>query len=97
MKLFAIRGGVHPADRKALSSAKETTALPLPELLHIPVQQHIGAAAKPLVRRGQEVGKGERLAHSQGAVSAPVHAPYSTILMNALSSGASGLLGCLLT
>ena len=81
MKLFSIRGGVHPDDRKKLSAAQAIENLPLPPLLHIPLQQHIGAPAEPLVRRGQVVRKGQLLARSQGAISAPVHAPTSGRIM----------------
>jgi electron transport complex protein RnfC len=77
MKLFKIRGGVHPEDRKELSAARPIEALPMPALLHIPLQQHIGAPATPAVRRGQKVAKGQLLANSQGMISAPVHAPTS--------------------
>ncbi|PVV07922.1 MAG: electron transport complex subunit RsxC [gamma proteobacterium symbiont of Ctena orbiculata] len=81
MKLFKIRGGVHPDDRKQLSAGQAIEDLPLPPLLHIPLQQHIGAPAEPLVRRGELVKKGQRLARSQGAISAPVHAPTSGRIM----------------
>jgi electron transport complex protein RnfC len=81
MKLFRIRGGVHPEDRKGLSAKAPIRDLPMPELLHIPVQQHIGAPADPVVRRGQQVLKGDLLATSQGAISAPVHAPTSGRIM----------------
>jgi electron transport complex protein RnfC len=77
MRLFKIRGGVHPHDRKSLSADRPIEDLPLPPLLHIPLQQHIGATATPAVRRGQKVAKGDLLAHSQGMISAPVHAPTS--------------------
>jgi electron transport complex protein RnfC len=80
-KLFKIRGGVHPDDRKALSAEQPITYLPLPPLLHIPLQQHIGAPAEPLVRRGQQVARGQLLARSQGTISAPVHAPTSGRVM----------------
>jgi len=74
---FRIRGGIHPNDCKALSAAQPIENLPLPPLLHIPLQQHIGAAAEAIVKRGQSVRKGELLARDQGAISAPVHAPTS--------------------
>ncbi len=77
MKLFKIRGGVHPDDRKELSAHLAIEELPLPPLLHVPMQQHIGAPATPAVRRGERVAKGQLLAYSQGAISAPVHAPSS--------------------
>lgn len=81
MKLFKIRGGVHPHDNKHLAAGQAIEDLPMPALLHIPLQQHIGAPAKPAVRRGQQVAKGELLAFSQGAISAPVHAPTSGRVM----------------
>jgi electron transport complex protein RnfC len=77
MKLFKISGGVHPDDCKALTARRAIETLPLPALLHIPLQQHIGTPASPVVRRGDHVLKGQLLAHSQGMISAPVHAPTS--------------------
>ena len=77
MRLFKIRGGVHPKGRKELSAARPIEDLPMPALLHIPLQQHIGALATPAVRRGQRVARGQVLANSQGMISAPVHAPTS--------------------
>ncbi len=77
MRLFQIRGGVHPDDRKTLAAGRPIEALPLPTLLHIPLQQHIGAVANPVVQRRQYVAKGELIARAQGAVSAPIHAPTS--------------------
>ncbi|MFP4495845.1 MAG: electron transport complex subunit RsxC [Halochromatium sp.] len=77
MRLFRIRGGVHPDDRKTLAAGRPIEPLPLPRLLHIPLQQHIGAIANPLVQRRQYVAKGELIARAQGAVSAPIHAPTS--------------------
>lgn len=81
MKLFKIRGGVHPDDRKQLAAGQAIETLPMPALLHIPLQQHIGAPASPAVRRGQRVAKGDLLAQGQGVVSAPVHAPTSGRIM----------------
>jgi electron transport complex protein RnfC len=80
-KLFRVRGGVHPDARKTLSEDRPIENLALPPLLHIPLQQHIGAAAEPLVRRGQLVRKGQLLARSQGMISAPVHSPTSGRIM----------------
>ena len=53
-----IRGGVHPDDRKQLSAERRSRTCRCRQLLHIPLQQHIGAAAEPLVQRGQLVQKG---------------------------------------
>ena len=80
-KLFRLRGGVHPDARKHMSADSAIVPLPMPALLHIPLQQHIGAPAEPLVRRGDTVNKGQMLARSQGVISAPVHAPTSGRIM----------------
>lgn len=77
MKLFPIRGGVHPDYRKEATSDKPIVALPLPKRLYIPLQQHMGAPADPIVQAGDHVKKGQVIARGQGAVSAPVHATSS--------------------
>jgi len=77
MKLFQFRGGVHPAGHKAATTDKTTRQMPIPQRLYIPLQQHIGAPAEPVVAVGEQVRKGQLLAHSQGMISAPVHAPTS--------------------
>lgn len=76
-KLFRIRGGVHPNSSKEATCEQPIISLPMPEVLRIPLQQHIGAPAEPIVKRGDYVLKGQLLANSQGAISAPVHAPTS--------------------
>ncbi len=75
-KTFHFRGGVHPTANKHTSECA-IRRFPMPAKLHIPLQQHIGAPAEPLVEVGQQVLKGELLANSQGVISAPVHAPTS--------------------
>ena len=77
MKLFRFRGGVHPEGHKHPTAGCAIERFPLPKRLYIPLQQHIGAPAEPEVVVGQQVLKGQLLACSQGAVSAPVHAPTS--------------------
>lgn len=76
-RLFALRGGVHPETRKSLSADRAIEAMPLPNLLRIPLQQHVGAPAEPLVKRGDRVLKGQLIGRARGAVSAAVHAPTS--------------------
>lgn len=86
MKLFRLRGGIHPDDHKQLSAECPIAPLPLPELLNIPLQQHIGAPANPVVKVGERVLKGQLLASGVGMVSAAVHAPTSGIII-ALGDG----------
>ncbi len=94
MKLFKIRGGVHPDDRKKLSADKAIEPMPMPKLLRIPLQQHIGVPAEPVVRKGDKVLKGQLLAKSQSVISAAVHAPTSGQIMaigNYMAPHPSGL------
>ncbi|MDP1635366.1 MAG: electron transport complex subunit RsxC, partial [Gallionellaceae bacterium] len=78
--LFKLRGGVHPEGRKDLSAECPIRSTPLPKRLYVPLQQHIGAPATPVVNVGDHVLKGQLIAKAQGAVSAPVHAPTSGVI-----------------
>ncbi len=75
--LFADDWGVHPDDHKLPAADVPLRVLPLPERLYVPMQQHVGGPARPVVLVGQRVRKGELIAEAQGKVSAPVHAPTS--------------------
>jgi len=69
-----FKKGIHPSDYKELTNKKPVEALPLPEDVYIPVQQHIGAPAEPLVKRGEEVKTGQIIARSDQYVSGTIHA-----------------------
>jgi Na+-translocating ferredoxin:NAD+ oxidoreductase subunit C len=78
-----IRGGVHAEEHKAATATQAIVYnFPLPKKLYIPLQQHVGKPAEPLIRVGDRVLKGELLAYSQGMISAPVHAPSSGIILD---------------
>lgn len=75
--LSPVRGGVHPASHKDRSSALTIATVPLPERLYLPLRQHAGADALPVVRVGDKVLKGQLIAAAASEVSAPVHASSS--------------------
>ena len=76
-----LRGGIHAEEHKDITSGVPIACdMPLPKKLYIPVQQHVGKPAEPLVKVGDKVLKGQLLAHSQGTISAPVHAPSSGMI-----------------
>lgn len=75
-----FHGGVHPDDAKALSSGRAIEPAPLLDTYLVPLQQHIGAPAKLLVKKKDAVLKGQVLAEPGGFVSAPIHAPTSGIV-----------------
>ncbi|MDD1636583.1 MAG: electron transport complex subunit RsxC [Methylococcaceae bacterium] len=78
-----IRGGIHAEEHKAATATQAiVNNFPLPEKLYIPLQQHVGKPAEPLIKVGEKVLKGQLLAYSQGMISAPVHAPSSGVILD---------------
>ncbi|WP_319480362.1 electron transport complex subunit RsxC [uncultured Draconibacterium sp.] len=75
LKTFKI-GGVHPPENK-LSKDKKIEVLPLPKTVFIPVAQHIGAPATPVVKKGDEVKVGQVIAQSSSFVSTNIHSSVS--------------------
>ena len=72
-----IHGGIHPPERKALSRPGDLQRAPIPPVLVLPVRQHLGVPALPVVAVGDTVMGGQLLAEAQGVMSVPVHAPTS--------------------
>lgn len=72
--------GVHPPEHKEATEALAVRRLPFPNEMIIPLSQHIGAPAKPVVRVGQEVVRGEPIAEPGGFVSVPMHAPATGVV-----------------
>ncbi|MES9941421.1 MAG: electron transport complex subunit RsxC [Candidatus Thiodiazotropha sp. 6PLUC2] len=75
--LFGQKGfthGIHPPYHKDTAD-KPIRRLPFPPQLVLPLDQHIGKPALPLVHKGQEVVRGEPIAKADGNFSVPLHAP----------------------
>lgn len=75
--IFSFHGGVHVPGHKAESSTSPIARAPLPSLVIVPLSQHIGAHAKPVVKVGDRVLKGQLIGAPDGTVSCGVHAPTS--------------------
>ena len=73
----SFRGGIHPEDQKHYSRDKAIEIMPVPARLVLPLRQHIGAPAEPIVTVGEQVKKGQCIAKAVGMVSSPLHAPTS--------------------
>ena len=73
-------GGVYPSYRKELSLRHPCHDPIIPDELVLPLQQHVGAPAVPLVTVGERVRKFQRLAKPAPGLSAPVHAPTSGLI-----------------
>lgn len=76
-KIWDIPGGIHPPENKQQSLRSAIAAVPLPERLILPLNQHAGAPAKPVISVGDRVLKGQLLAEPAGFISAAIHAPTS--------------------
>ena len=75
VRTFKI-GGIHPEENK-LSHESATQPAPLPKQAIFPMSQHIGAPAKPIVKRGDKVKVGTMIAEAGGFVSAPIFSSVS--------------------
>ena len=73
---FSFFGGVHPNENKWYACDKATVVFPEPDIVVIPMSQHIGAPCKPLVKKGDLVTVGQKIGDNQG-LCVPVHASVS--------------------
>ena len=72
MGLATFKGGIHPYEGKEMSENKPVQVLiPKGEMV-FPMAQHIGAPAKPLVKKGDRVLVGQKIGEAGGFISANV-------------------------
>lgn len=79
MKTFPI-GGIHPSDCKEYSKDSAIERFPIPEVVTIPLAQHIGAPAVACVAKGDRVLVGQVIATAGGFVSSPIHSSVSGVV-----------------
>ncbi len=70
-------GGVHPCEHKELSEHKQLEVFPSPKIAVIPMAQHLGAPAQPIVNVGDKVFVGQKIGEPSAFISAPVHSSIS--------------------
>ncbi|MDO4488536.1 MAG: electron transport complex subunit RsxC [Eubacteriales bacterium] len=75
MKL-AFSGGIHPAGHKELTNNAVPVEAKAPEIVAIPLKQHIGAPCTALVEKGAHVYMGQKIGDGEG-MTVPVHASVS--------------------
>jgi electron transport complex protein RnfC len=74
-KPVSFAGGTHPSGNKELSSGRAVTLLPAPEIVRVPLCQHLGAPSKPSVKPGDIVRRGQEIGRQNGFISIPTHSP----------------------
>lgn len=77
IKIWELPGGVHPPERKDQSLQLPLGAMPLPPVLVIPLNQHMGTPAQPVVQVGERVLAGQLIGAADGTFSANTHASTS--------------------
>ncbi len=78
MRLFgkpSFAHGIHPPDLKDGTCGSRIHQFPFANLLVVPLSQHIGRPALPVVREGEEVARGQLIAEPDGFLSVAIHAP----------------------
>lgn len=83
--------GIHPPELKDETRGLPIRQFPFPPALVIPLSQHIGQPATPIVREGEEVTRGQCIAKPDGFLSVAMHASASgTIRKLGLTPSISG-------
>jgi electron transport complex protein RnfC len=77
MKAKTFPHGIHPPGIKELTAEKALERMPAPEKVIIPLHQHFGKPARPLVQKGDEVLLGQKIGEADGLFSASVHSSVS--------------------
>ncbi len=75
--LGTLHGGLRLPILKDESTAQVIQHVPVPTQLVLPLAQHAGEPAHPIVGIGERVLKGQLIADADGIISAPVHASSS--------------------
>ena len=70
-------GGIHPSERKEFTEHMSLVKFPEPKTVVIPMSQHAGAPAEPIVAAGDKVGLGQKIGEAKGFISSPIHASVS--------------------
>ncbi len=78
----AFLRGEHPPSHKGRSESKAIRRLAFSKRFVVPLSQHIGKPAKPLVQAGERVLRGQKIAEADGWLSVPHHAPVTGVVQS---------------
>ena len=80
-KPYRTHGGVH-VDHMKNTAEVTSEEIPTPKKIIVSMQQHIGAACEPIVKKGDKVTVGQLIADSQSFMCAPIHSGVSGEVTN---------------
>lgn len=72
-----FRHGIHPEGHKETTADLAIRRMPFAERFVLPLSQHAGAPAKPVVRPGERVERGQVVAEAVGFISSTIHSPVT--------------------
>ena len=75
-----FRHGIHPPEHKEDTRHLAIRRFPFAPVLVVPLSQHLGKPAVPVVREGEEVTRGQTIAKPDGFLSVAMHAPASGVI-----------------
>jgi electron transport complex protein RnfC len=75
--MSSFRGGIHPPENKGSSEKSALKTADRPAKVILPLQQNLGCPNEPLVKVGDEVKEGQKIADAARLISAPLHAPIA--------------------
>jgi electron transport complex protein RnfC len=89
--LKTFRHGIHPPEAKDETRGLAIRRFPFAPVLVVPLVQHLGKPSLPVVREGEEVARGQRIAEPDGFMSVSMHAPATGVVRRiALTPSISG-------
>mgnify|MGYP000889349511 CR=1 FL=1 len=74
---LTFKGGIHVPDRKEFTQDKSIEKAQEPNVVKIPLHQHVGAPCKALVKAGDTVKVGQKIGDSEASLTVPVHSSVS--------------------
>ncbi|MDR1508604.1 MAG: electron transport complex subunit RsxC [Synergistaceae bacterium] len=80
MNLPTFKGGIHPPESKSQTADREIEMLSPRGCLVYPMSQHLGVPCSPIVKKGERVLVGQKIADSEAFVSAPILSSVSGVV-----------------
>ncbi len=77
MAFLTFKGGIHPFEGKEMTKDLPVEPFRPSGDMVFPLSQHIGAPAVPVVKKGDQVLRGQKIADAGGFVSASIHSSCS--------------------
>ncbi|TNF92327.1 MAG: electron transport complex subunit RsxC, partial [Gammaproteobacteria bacterium] len=77
---YPLSGGLELDGHRKISTQLPVERAPIPDELVLPLSQHAGMPARPVVEVGEKVSAGQLIAERQGFISANIHAPIDSVV-----------------